>query len=195
MPAASSAATATRSRAGSTASASRSSTRCRSAWCAEVRRDGKLYRQEFARGVPLGDVEVVGSRERHRHDDHLPAGRRDLRGARPLDADARPAPPGDRLPDARPADRARRRARGRGSPRVLRRGRDQGLRRLRQRRQGSDPQAHRLLRGRERRRRSRGRDAVEHVLRRVRVLVREQHQHARGRHPPLRLPRRAHRAR
>src|SRR6059058_679281 len=27
---------------------------------AEVRRDGKLYRQEFARGVPLGPVEVVG---------------------------------------------------------------------------------------------------------------------------------------
>jgi DNA gyrase subunit B len=27
---------------------------------AEVRRDGKLYRQEFARGVPAGEVEVVG---------------------------------------------------------------------------------------------------------------------------------------
>src|SRR5918993_2876662 len=27
---------------------------------AEVRRDGKLHRQEFERGVPLGDVEVVG---------------------------------------------------------------------------------------------------------------------------------------
>jgi len=27
---------------------------------AEVRRDGKLYRQEFTRGVPLGPVEVVG---------------------------------------------------------------------------------------------------------------------------------------
>src|SRR5437762_6167398 len=27
---------------------------------AEVRRDGKVYRQEFARGVPNGDVEVVG---------------------------------------------------------------------------------------------------------------------------------------
>src|SRR5688500_1622469 len=27
---------------------------------AEVRRDGKIYRQEFERGVPLGDVEVVG---------------------------------------------------------------------------------------------------------------------------------------
>jgi DNA gyrase subunit B len=28
---------------------------------AEVRRDGKLYRQEYARGVPLTDVEVVGT--------------------------------------------------------------------------------------------------------------------------------------
>src|SRR5205814_2886363 len=27
---------------------------------AEVRRDGKVYRQEFARGVPTGDMEVVG---------------------------------------------------------------------------------------------------------------------------------------
>ncbi len=28
---------------------------------AEVRRDGKLYRQEFSRGIPLTDVEVVGT--------------------------------------------------------------------------------------------------------------------------------------
>src|SRR3954467_12381645 len=27
---------------------------------AEVRRDGKVYRQEFARGIPQGDMEVVG---------------------------------------------------------------------------------------------------------------------------------------
>src|SRR5205809_5480398 len=27
---------------------------------AEVRRDGKVYRQEFARGAPTGDMEVVG---------------------------------------------------------------------------------------------------------------------------------------
>ncbi|HEY2074325.1 MAG TPA: ATP-binding protein, partial [Gaiellaceae bacterium] len=27
---------------------------------AEVRRDGKVYRQEFARGIPQGDVQVVG---------------------------------------------------------------------------------------------------------------------------------------
>jgi DNA gyrase subunit B len=32
-----------------------------SSWlCAEVRRDGKIYRQEFARGVPQGDMEIVG---------------------------------------------------------------------------------------------------------------------------------------
>src|SRR5512133_1023671 len=31
---------------------------------AEVRRDGKIYRQEFARGVPNGDVEVVGKAEK-----------------------------------------------------------------------------------------------------------------------------------
>ena len=31
---------------------------------AEVRRDGKLYRQEFARGVPQGDMETVGDRPR-----------------------------------------------------------------------------------------------------------------------------------
>jgi DNA gyrase subunit B len=30
---------------------------------AEVRRDGKVYRQEFARGVPAGDMEVVGKTE------------------------------------------------------------------------------------------------------------------------------------
>src|SRR5881227_2062320 len=31
---------------------------------AEVRRGGKVYRQEFARGVPGGDVEVVGEAEK-----------------------------------------------------------------------------------------------------------------------------------
>src|SRR5207248_8570194 len=30
---------------------------------AEVRRGGKIYRQEFARGVPTGDMEVVGKTE------------------------------------------------------------------------------------------------------------------------------------
>ena len=51
---------------------------------AEVRRDGKIYRQEFARGVPTGDMEIVGEMEddQTRHDRQLPARRRDLRGAR-----------------------------------------------------------------------------------------------------------------
>jgi DNA gyrase subunit B len=30
---------------------------------AEVRRDGKIYRQEFARGEPQGDMEIVGPAE------------------------------------------------------------------------------------------------------------------------------------
>src|SRR2546427_7786590 len=31
---------------------------------AEVRRDGKVYRQEFARGAPQGDIEVTGKAEK-----------------------------------------------------------------------------------------------------------------------------------
>jgi DNA gyrase subunit B len=31
---------------------------------AEVRRDGKIHRQEFARGVPLGDVEITGKADK-----------------------------------------------------------------------------------------------------------------------------------
>jgi DNA gyrase subunit B len=31
---------------------------------AEVRRDGKVYKQEFARGVPIGDMEVVGEADK-----------------------------------------------------------------------------------------------------------------------------------
>ena len=45
-----------------------------------------------------------------------------------------------------------------------------------------------LLRGRERGGRGRGRDAVERLLPGVGLLVRQQHQHARGRLAPLRLP-------
>ncbi len=49
---------------------------------AEVHRDGKAYRQEFARGVPQGDMEVVGDATGSRHDDHVHARLGDLRGAR-----------------------------------------------------------------------------------------------------------------
>ena len=38
---------------------------------AEVQRDGKIYRQEFARGVPHGDMKPSATpTERHGHDDH-----------------------------------------------------------------------------------------------------------------------------
>ena len=82
------------------------------------------------------------------------------------------------LRDERPA---------RHDPGVPLRGRHQGLRLVRQRVEGAGAQARRLLRGRERAGQRRGRDAVEHVVRRVGVLVREQHQHDRGRLAPLRL--------
>ena len=40
---------------------------------AEVRRDGILYRQEFARGVPQGEMEEVGPADGHRHVHLVPA--------------------------------------------------------------------------------------------------------------------------
>ena len=50
---------------------------------AEVRRDGKIYRQEFARGEPTGDIEGVGDADRSTGTTiSLPARRGDLRGAR-----------------------------------------------------------------------------------------------------------------
>ena len=106
---------------------------------------------------------------------------------------ARPAPPRDGVPDQGPADRPGRRARGRPARGVLRRRRHPRLRRAHQQGEGAHPQAHRLLRGRERPGLRRGRDAVEQLVRRLGLLVREQHQHARGRLAPLRLPLRADR--
>ena len=48
---------------------------------AEVKRDGKVYRQEFARGEPTSEIEIVGETKETGHDDLVPARRRgDLRG-------------------------------------------------------------------------------------------------------------------
>ncbi len=69
---------------------------------AEVERDGKLYRQEFARGVPQGAVKLDSERlERDRHDDLVPARRGDLRGDGALGPDARAAAARDRVPHTR----------------------------------------------------------------------------------------------
>ena len=152
-------------------------------------------------GLPPG-VRARRSEGRHgghgedrgdRDDDHVPARRGHLRGDRFLRRDARPAPARDRLPDQGPGDRPHGPARGRRPVRVQVRRRHPRLRRVHQRQQGPDPQADRLLRVGERRRHRRDRDAVELVLRRVGVLLREQHQHARGRVTPLGLQGRADR--
>ena len=157
----------------------------------EVRRDGYGWTQDYARGAPQAPLRAgrdARPGESHRHDHHLPARRRDLRGARLRLPHARGAPARDRLPHARPEDLDRRRARRGPRRRVPVRGRHRGLRRLPQREQGHRRQEGHLLRGRERRGRRRGGDAVELHLPGVGPLVRQQHQHARGRQPHVRLP-------
>ena len=161
---------------------------------AEVRRDGKVYRQEFARGEPddgHGDRRG-GGQGRVRNDDLVPS-RPEVFEETEFDA----ATLLQRLRETAFLTRGLRivlrdeRAGGRTDEFLLR-GRDPGLRRARQRVEGPGAQAHRLLRGRERRGDRRGRDAVEQLVRRVRVLVREQHQHDRGRDAPPGLPSGAH---
>ena len=127
------------------------------------------------------------------HDDLLPAGPGGLRRDGVFGLDALAAAARDRVSHARAADRPARRA-GRGQDRgVPLRGRHPRLRLARQRCEGHRPQARRFLRGRLRRRPGRGGHAVEHLVRRVGLLLREQHQHDRGRRPSLGLPLRAHR--
>ena len=154
----------------------------------EVRRDGSTWSQDYERGVPQGPLAQGEPDEDHRHDDHVPARRRDLREHRARLRDPRAAPARDGLPHPGPAHHADRRARRGQAHRVPLRGRHRGLRRLPQREQGADPEEGHLLRGRERRGRGRGRDAVERLLPGVGLLVRQQHQHPRGRLAPLGLP-------
>ena len=156
----------------------------------EVRRDGFTWTQDFVRGVPQADLAEGRADEGDRHDDHVPAGRRDLRDAGLRFRDARAAPARDRVPDPRPAGSAIEDERGEGNRKaeLPLRGRDRGLRRVPEREQGPDPEEGRVLRGRLRRGRGRGRAAVELLLPGVRLLVRQQHQHARGRLAPLGLP-------
>ncbi len=86
---------------------------------AEVRRDGKVYRQEFVRGAPVGDMETVGeaapddtgTQITFRPDSEI---FEEIEfSAQTLDA----ALPRDRLPHQGPPDRVHRRARGRGDRR------------------------------------------------------------------------------
>ena len=159
---------------------------------ATVERDGKVYRQEFARGVPQGADGAVGrpARARARRSRSCPTHRS---STRPSSTRRRCI---SRLRETAFLTKGLRikftdeRVDGELG-RVPLRGRHQGLRQLHQRVEGHRAQAHRLLRERDRRRRGRGRDAVEQLLPGVGLLVRQQHQHARGRLAPLRLQGRA----
>ena len=70
-------------------------------------------------------------------------------------------------------------------------GRHRRLRPPPQRDQGPDPPVGDRVRGRGRRHGGRDRDAVERILQRVGLHLRQHHQHPRGRHPRGGLPRRA----
>ncbi len=68
----------------------------------KVKRNGKIYRQRFERGIPVTDVEVIGECDagRHRHDPDLHARRHHLPGVRIYVEHAGDPSPRDGLPDA-----------------------------------------------------------------------------------------------
>ena len=150
----------------------------------EIRRDGYVFSQEYSRGAPQGELvrgeQLAPGAPTGNSVTFLP----DAEIFETLELrlpHARGAPARDRLPDARPEDLDRRRARRGPRRRVPVRGRHRGLRLLPQREQGHRPPQGDLLRRRVRGGRGGGRDAVELLLPGVDPLLRQQHQHARGR--------------
>ena len=165
MPAASSGRAATRFPAAFTASASPSSTPCRSGSSPRCYRDGKTYRQEFTRGVPDYDMKTIGiSQETGTLISFLP----DAEIFEEIDWST------DTLSQS-----LRETAFLTRGLRITLTDERAGGQQFEYHYEGGirdfvahvneakdpDPQAHRLLRGRERRGRSRGRDAVEHEVR------------------------------
>ena len=110
--------------------------------------DGKVYRQEFARGIPKGEMKCgelaeTATRERRSRSSPTPrSSRRSSCQRRSL----RAASARDRVPHPRACGSVERRARRRVERRVPLRRRHQGLRRVRERGQGSDPQFDHLFR-------------------------------------------------
>ena len=162
----------------------------------EIYRDGYHWHQRYERGVPVTPLEKQAKLDKRRatgttvsfmpDPDVFEDGR--LRLPR-----ARAAPARDGLPDQGPAHRARRRAR---------RGRDRRLP-VRRRHRATSSTTSTATRTPSTARSStstnetsdgagRGRHAVELLLQRVDLHLRQQHQHHRGRRAPVGLPRRAH---
>ncbi len=125
--------------------------------------------------------------EEARNQDHVQAGRPDLRDDRVQLRHACAAPSRTGVPERRRHDHHRRRAR-RKEPSLSVRGRHQLVRRVSEPQQGGGQRQADLHARREGRHRRRALAAVERQLRGNGLHLREQHQHARRRHPPLRVP-------
>ena len=157
--------------------------------------EGFHWNQRFERGSAghrAGQEGETREGRAHRHDRLLPGRPRHLRRGRLRLPRARPAPARDGVPHQGTQDLPERRARRRRERHLPVRGRHPRLRGVHQPREGRDPPQHHLPRERDPRRLGRDRDAVELVVQRVRLHVRQQHQHHGGRLAPHRLPFRAH---
>ena len=117
----------------------------------EVKREGKVWQQRYARGFPVHPIREVGRTREDRDEDHLPGGPRDLQRhvlqlRRPL-----AAAPRARLPEPRRHDRRRRRARREGAEaaHLPVRGGDPLLRRAPEQEQGAAPRGRHHLLGRQ----------------------------------------------
>ena len=158
----------------------------------DVRRDGYAWTQSFARGEPTTEL-VAGEPTTERGTTVTFKPDADIFETTEVDFEVLETREREmafltrglrlQLIDQRTEDRDRR---------VLRRERPRRLRAAHQQEPHADAQDADHVRARDRRRPGRGRDAVERQLPGVRPLVREQHQHARGRHAPDRLPLGAH---
>ena len=172
----------------------------------EVDRDGNTYRQEYAAekgarggavkpGVPQGKLQRGRGVEAraHRHDDHVLARSRRVRGDRVPRRDGHRAPAGDGVPQPRPHDRVHRRApRPQAARHVPQRRRHRRLRAPPQPREGAAVRRRRLVHRLRARGRGRGRVAVEHRLPRRPAQLRQRHLHHRGRDARRGLQARAH---
>ena len=163
----------------------------------EVRRDGYLWRQSYRLGDPASGLTRGEATDRDRHHHHLLAGQADLRDHRVELRDPVPAAAGDGVPGPgpddhpdRPAARPHQRRAAHGH--LLLPGRHRGLRPLPERDQGTGARHGDRVRRGGRGHLGRDRHAVELLLQRVGVHVRQHDQHRRGRDPRGGVPGRAH---
>ena len=156
----------------------------------EVRRDGHKWTQDYVRGEPQGalkqgeKIKGTGTIITFHPDDDV------FEDVRPRLPDAVGAAARDRLPDPRTcASSWSTSAAPASSDTFQYEGGIVDFVAPPEREQGRAAPEDRLLRQRDRGRPGRGGDAVELLLPGVRVQLRQQHQHPRGRRPPVGLPR------